>query len=101
MEDRARQIVDSSFAVHEALGPGLLESAYQACLRHELERRGFVVAIEVPVAIDYRGMQLDCGYRVDLQDTIIVEIKAVEKRLGFLVNFNVPKIRDGIRRFAR
>jgi len=53
-EDRARQIVDSSFAVHEELGPGLLESAYQACLRHELERRGFIVAIEVPVAIDYR-----------------------------------------------
>jgi GxxExxY protein len=120
-EDLARQIVDSSFAVHEALGPGLLESAYQACLRHELERRGFGVTIEVPVAIDYRGVQLDCGYRVDLlvQETIIVEIKAVEKllpvhdaqlltylklarkRLGFIINFNVPKIRDGIRRFAR
>jgi GxxExxY protein len=121
MEDCARQVVDSSFAVDEALGPGLLESAYQACLRHELERRGFSVAIGLPVAIDYRGVQLDCGYRIDLlvQETIIVEIKAVEKllpvhdaqlltylklarkRLGFLINFNVPKIRDGIRRFAR
>jgi GxxExxY protein len=120
-EERARQIVDSSFAVHEALGPGLLESAYQACLRHELERRGLLVAIEVPVAIEYRGMQLHCGYRIDLlvDDTIVVEIKAVEKllpvhdaqlltylklarkRLGFLMNFNVPRIRDGIRRFAR
>jgi GxxExxY protein len=121
IEDCARQIVDSSFAVHEALGPGLLESAYRACLRHELERRGLLVTIEVPVAIDYQGLSLECGYRIDLlvQDTIVVEVKAVErllpvndaqlltylklaqKRLGFLVNFNTPRIRDGIRRFAR
>jgi len=120
-EDLARQIVDSSFVVHEELGPGLLESAYLACLRHELETRGLTVAIEIAVPIDFRGVRLDCGYRIDLlvEDTIIVEIKAVErllplhdaqlltylklarKRLGFLINFNVPKIRDGIRRFAR
>jgi GxxExxY protein len=120
-EDLARQIVDSSFAVHEALGPGLLESAYLVCLRHELEARGIAVATEVSVPIAYRGAQLDCGYRVDLlvADMIIIEIKAIEKllpaheaqlltylklarkRLGFLINFNVPKIRDGIRRFAR
>ena len=80
-----------------------------------------VVAIEIAVPIDYRGARLDCGYRIDLlvEDTIVVEVKAVErllpvhdaqlltylklarKRLGFLINFNVPKIRDGIRRFAR
>jgi GxxExxY protein len=120
-ENLARQIADSSFAVHEELGPGLLESAYLTCLRHELEARGLVVAIEIAVPIDYRGARLDCGYRIDLliEDTIVVEVKAVErllpvhdaqlltylklarKRLGFLVNFNVPKIRDGIRRFAR
>jgi GxxExxY protein len=120
-EDLARQIVDSSFAVHEELGPGLLESVYLACLRHELGRRDLAVAIEIPVPIDYRGARLDCGYRIDLlvEDTVIVEVKAVErllpvhdaqlltylklarKRLGFLLNFNVPKIRDGIRRLAR
>jgi GxxExxY protein len=120
-EDLARQIVDSSFAVHEELGPGLLESVYLACLRHELGRRDLAVAIEIPVPIDYRGARLDCSYRIDLlvEDTVIVEVKAVErllpvhdaqlltylklarKRLGLLLNFNVPKIRDGIRRLAR
>jgi GxxExxY protein len=120
-EDLARQIVDSSFAVHEELGPGLLESSYLACLRHELGRRGLTVAVELPVPIDYRGARLDCGYRIDLlvENTIVIEVKAVErllpvhdaqlltylklarKRLGFLLNFNVSKIRDGIRRLAR
>jgi GxxExxY protein len=119
-EELARQIVDSSFAVHATLGPGLLESAYQACQRHELDTRRLSVASEIPVPINYRGARLDCGYRIDLlvEDAVVIELKAVEKllplhdaqlltylklarkRLGFLINFNVPRIKDGIRRFA-
>jgi GxxExxY protein len=119
-ERLGREIVDSAFTVHKTLGPGLLESAYEACLRHELVLRGISVTPQVPVRIAYKGITLDCGFRIDLLigNTVIVEVKAVDKllpvheaqlltylklarkRLGFLVNFNVAIIKEGIRRLA-
>ena len=104
--------------VHSALGPGLLESAYQACLAHELTQRGFAVEQELGLPVVYRGNTLDVGYRIDLwiNKKVIVEIKAVEKlmpihnaqllsylklskcKLGFLLNFNVVHMKDGIKR---
>jgi GxxExxY protein len=119
-EEVARALVDSCFAVHNTFGPGLLESVYETCLQRELEVRGLRRAVQVPIPIEYRGTRLECGYRIDLlvENTIIVEIKAVErllpiheaqlltylklarKRLGFLVNFNTIRIKDGLRRFS-
>jgi len=116
----ASEIVDSSFRIHKSLGPGLLESAYEACLEYELNKRGLDVLRQVPQPIHYHGIKIDTGYRLDLliENSIIVELKAVEqllpihqaqlmtylklseKNLGFLINFNVPLIKDGIRRIA-
>lgn len=116
----AKIIVDAFFKVHIALGPGLLESAYVACVAHELRSRGINVRLDVELPVNYGGMRLDVGYRLDMlvEELIIVEFKAVdkiipihraqmitylklsEKRLGFLVNFNVERIRDGIERIA-
>lgn len=118
IEDIARDVVDSAFAVHSELGPGLLESAYEACLRHELELRGHRVVAQLPQPVSYRGLDLDVGYRLDLlvDDSLIVELKTVEqiqpihhaqlltylklsrKTLGLLINFNVPLIKNGIKR---
>jgi GxxExxY protein len=115
-----RNVVDAAFKVHEALGPGLLESIYETCLRHELVKRGLIVEKQVLVPIVYDGVRLDGGLRLDLvvDGQVIIELKAVErlmpvneaqilsylklsrKRLGFLINFNVPRIKEGIRRFA-
>ena len=120
VERVATAIVDSAIKVHRLLGPGLLESVYAACLAQELRRRGFRVEREVPVPIVYEGVTLDEGYRIDLlvDDLVVVELKAVQdlhpvfaaqcrtyvrlanKRLGFLINFNVPLLKDGIRRIA-
>ncbi|MGA0606799.1 GxxExxY protein [Phenylobacterium sp. VNQ135] len=114
----ARQVVDASLKVHKALGPGLLESVYEACLRHELALRGLNVRCQVPQPLEYEGLQLDAGYRLDLvvEDLVIVEVKAVEAltriheaqlitylklsglRLGLLINFNVVLLKDGVRR---
>ena len=116
MDDEAigRQIVDCAIRVHTALGAGLLESAYEACLAYELVKSGLEVRRQIQVPVQYENLQLDVGYRVDMlvNDRVIVELKAVEKllpihtaqlltylklsklRLGFLLNFNVP-IRDG------
>lgn len=105
-------------AVHRQLGPGLLESVYEACLAHELERRGHYVARQSALPVVYDTVKLEAGYRVDLivDDTVIVEVKSVEgiapvheaqlltylrlsgRRLGFLINFNVALLKDGIRR---
>ncbi len=116
----AKEIVDSAFKIHTDLGPGLLESAYEACLEHELQGRGFSVDRQKAQPVVYGGLEIDAGYRIDLlvEDSIIIELKAVEqllpihqaqlttylklsrKTLGFLINFNVPLIKDGIRRIA-
>ena len=113
-------VVASAFKVHTALGPGMLESAYEACLTHELSSRGLGVKRQVAVPIKYEAVSLDVGYRMDLlvSDLVVVELKAVEKlqpihkaqllsylklsklRLGYLLNFNVVHMRDGIKRLA-
>lgn len=118
IEEIAKDVVDAAFAVHSELGPGLLESAYEACLEHELVRRGRIVVAQLPQPVSYRGLQLDVGYRLDLliDDHLIVELKTVEqllpihhaqlltylklsrKSLGLLINFNVPLIKNGIKR---
>ncbi len=117
----ARRVVDAAFQVHRALGPGLLESVYQACLCRELVKQGVAYRSQVALPIKYEGLVIDGGLRIDLlaADLVIVEIKAVEQilpvhraqlltylklaelRLGLLMNFNVAVIRDGIRRIVR
>ncbi len=114
------QIVDAAMKVHSALGPGLLESAYEACLVHELRKRGIRVENQLPLPLNYDGLCLDVGYRVDLlvEEVVIVELKAVDKvapihqaqllshlrlsgrHLGLLINFNVLHLKDGIIRIA-
>jgi GxxExxY protein len=117
----ARRVVDAAFQVHRALGPGLLESVYQACLCHELARQAVAHRAQVGLPIKYQGLTIDGGLRIDLLagDLVVVEVKAVERilpvhraqlltylkladlRLGLLINFNVPAIREGIRRVVR
>jgi len=117
-EQLFKKILDACFKVHTALGPGLLESAYEKCLAHELYSQGLKVEAQKPMPLVYEGLALDAGYRLDLfiENEIIVEIKAVEsiapvhlaqtltylklahKPLGLLVNFNVKHLKDGIKR---
>ncbi|KKD35771.1 GxxExxY protein [Limnoraphis robusta CS-951] len=116
----AKQIVDAAFTVHSTLGAGLLESVYEVCLDYELTKRGLRVARQVSLPVIYDDIQLDAGFRLDLlvDQCVIVELKAVpdllpvhtaqvitylklsQHRLGFLINFNVPLIKDGIKRIA-
>ncbi len=118
VEALATAVVDSAFRVHRALGPGLLESVYEACLAHELDKRAVPHQRQVAVPIHYDGVCLDAGLRLDMwaAQSLVVELKAVEKvlpvhtaqlmtylkltdnRLGLLINFNVPRIKDGIKR---
>lgn len=118
LEQVATTLVDAMYQVHRTLGPGLLESAYQACLAHEVRRRGLKVREAVLLPVRYDTFMLDAGYRIDLlvDDLVVVENKSVQAlapihlaqlltylklsglRLGFLVNWNVPLIRDGIKR---
>jgi GxxExxY protein len=111
-------IVDAAMKVHSQLGPGLLESAYEACLAYELQKCGCRVERQKTLPVFYDGMQIECGYRIDLlvNDDVVVELKAVEnvqpvhhaqllsylrlsgKELGLLLNFNVLHLRDGITR---
>ena len=113
-------VVDSAMRVHSALGPGLLESAYQACLARELEERGLDVRTQVALSLTYKSVRVETAYRVDLlvADALIVELKAVprllpvhesqllsylrlsDRRLGLLINFHVPRLKDGIRRIV-
>ena len=114
-------IIGAAMDVHRALGPGLLESAYEACMFFELSQTGFRVERQQPLPVVYRGIQLDCGYRLDLvvEDSVIVEVKAVDRlaaihqaqllsylklsgrRVGLLINFNVRLLKDGIRRVVK
>ncbi len=111
-------IIGSSIEVHRELGPGLLESAYRQCLCHELTLRGMPFVCERPLPVVYKGLRLDCGYRVDLvvADAVVVELKTVDRlapvhdaqlltylrlggwKVGLLINFNVGLLRHGIRR---
>jgi len=113
-------VVNSAMKVHSLLGPGLLESAYQACLAHELRKRQFHVATEVALPVIYEGCKLEAGYRIDLvvEHRVVVEVKSAEAihpihraqllsylrlsgmRVGLLINFNVLHLRDGIKRMV-
>ena len=112
------KVIGAAIEVHRALGPGLLESAYEACLAFELSDRGLKVETQKPLPVVYRGVKLDCGYRLDLlvDDLVIVEIKAVHHlapihqaqllsylklsgcKVGLLLNFNVKMLRQGVSR---
>ncbi len=113
------QIIGCAIEVHRALGPGLLESAYQQCLAHEFQLQGVSFVMEEPVSVTYKEVTLDCGYRLDflVDGKVIIELKSVEKIMGIhqaqlltymklakvarglLVNFNTPRLVDGIKRF--
>jgi len=114
-----RKIIGCAIEVHRVLGPGLLESTYQQCLAHELQLNDIPFKIESPMPVDYKGVRLDCGYRIDLlvDDRLILELKAVDEvcgihkaqlmtymklagiGTGLLINFNVQRLADGIDRF--
>ncbi|MFB3881641.1 MAG: GxxExxY protein [Armatimonadota bacterium] len=120
VEEAARQVVGAAMAVHKALGPGLLESVYEACLCHELNQRGLSFERQVALPVSYRGLKLDAGLRLDLVvgRKVIVELKSVEAtqpvheaqlltylkltgvRFGLLINFSSALLRDGIKRMA-
>ena len=113
-------LIGAAIEVHRVLGPGLLESAYEECLCHELSLRSIAFQRQLVLPVDYKGVRLDCGYRLDivLPGKLIIEVKAVEAlapihdaqlltylklsgiRTGLLLNFNVPLLRDGIRRLV-
>ena len=112
------EIIGCAMKVHTSLGPGLLESAYQECLYYELRKAGMLVEKEKPLPLIYEEVKLDCGYRIDLmvEGKIVVEVKSVEaladihlaqvltylkltnNRLGLLINFNVVRLKEGIKR---
>jgi GxxExxY protein len=117
-EHVTQSIIAAAVEVHRHLGPGLLESAYEACLVHELMSRGVELERQLELPVEYKGVRLDAGYRLDIvvARTVVVEIKAVDTlapvheaqlltylrlsglRVGLLINFNVPMLRDGIKR---
>jgi GxxExxY protein len=115
-DQRTSPILGAALEVHRHLGPGLLQSAYEECLCHELRLRGLSFQRQVELPVEYKALKLDCGYKIDLlvQDEVILELKAVEKllpihqaqlltylklaqkRVGLLINFNVPLLTQGI-----
>jgi GxxExxY protein len=120
-EELTDKVIGAAIEVHRALGPGLLESAYQECLFHELKLRGIACKKEVQLPLLYKGLALDCGYRLDLfvEERVILEIKAIDKlapihnaqlmtymklmnvRVGLLFNFNTPVLmQEGFKRIA-
>jgi GxxExxY protein len=118
VNELTKKIIGAAIEVHRTLGPGLLESAYEECLCRELTVRGVPFARQVALPVEFKGLRLDCGYRLDLlvEKKVVVEIKAVESllpiheaqlltylklggwKVGLLINFNVPILMNGIRR---
>lgn len=119
-EDSARHAIEAAFNIHAALGPGLLESVYEACMCHELARRGLSFERQVNVPVVYQGIRLETGFRADVivNGCLLLELKSVNEhlkifeaqlltylrltgiRLGLLINFNVPLIKQGIKRMV-
>jgi GxxExxY protein len=119
-EGISRKVIGCAIEVHRLLGPGLLESSYEACLSRELALQGIDHVTQAPQTIEYKGVRLDCGYRIDIlvENSLIVELKSVkainpihEAQLltymklsgistGLLLNFNVPLLKHGIKRFV-
>lgn len=120
LNDMSSEIIDSAVCVHREMGPGLLESVYQVCMVKELHSRNLSASQCVPVQLNYKGEPLDKGYLIDLlvENEIIIELKSVDgvlpvhvaqilsymkladKRLGFLINFNVPLLKLGLKRYV-
>jgi GxxExxY protein len=118
--DISGKIIGAAIEVHKKLGPGLLESAYEECLCCEMQLRGIKFKRQVPLSLNYKGLVLDCGYRLDLlvEDKVIVELKSIEGLepiheaqmltylklrnawLGLIINFNVIMLKDGVRRLV-
>jgi len=116
----SNRVIGCAIEVHHALGPGLLESTYQQCLARELLLNDIGIKLEHPLPVEYKGVRLDCGYRIDMlvEDEIILELKAVEEvkgiheaqlltymklariKQGFLINFNVRRLKDGLKSFV-
>ena len=119
-DDVSGEVVDAAIKVHSALGPGLLESAYHACLAYELRQRGLKVFTQVELPVTYREIKIDLGYRLDLlvEQRLVVELKTVTKvlrvheaqllsylklggfRAGLLINFHTARLKDGIKRMV-
>ncbi len=115
----SNRVIGGAIEVHKELGPGLLESTYEHCLAHELHLNDIRLKTQHPLPVDYKGMRLKCGYRVDMlvEDEIILELKSVDKLLGiheaqlltymkltrisqgFLINFNVPLLKQGLKSY--
>ena len=119
-DDLSNRVIGCAIEVHRSLGSGLLESAYEQCLAHELPRNGITFRLQYPQPVRYKDIRLDCGYRIDVfvEDKLIVEIKSVEKikgiheaqlltymklagvKIGLLINFNEITLKDGLKRFV-
>jgi len=119
-QEVSHAVITAALKVHSELGPGLLESTYQACLQHELRKVGIRAEAQVELPVVYDGVKLDLGYRIDLlvEDLVVIELKSVEaispvhqaqilsylklsgKSIGLLINFNVVHLKDGIKRFV-
>ena len=119
-DELSNRVIGCALQVHRELGPGLLESAYEQCLAHELKLNGIDFELQHPLPVKYKDVRLDCGYRVDVlvEDKLIIELKSVEQikaihqaqlltymrlagvKIGLLINFNVTKLKDGIKRFV-
>ncbi|MEJ5351344.1 MAG: GxxExxY protein [Melioribacteraceae bacterium] len=120
-EDLTNVIIGCAIEVHKELGPGLLESAYEECLAYELTKKGLKVERQKPVPVVYKEIKLECGYRIDIlvEDKVVLELKTVdefnpiheaqiltylkfsEKKVGLLINFNVLRLKDGIKRYIK
>lgn len=119
-DELSNRVIGCAIEVHRELGPGLLESTYEQCLAHELKLNDIGFRRQHPQPVEYKGIRLDCGYRIDVlvEDALIVEMKSVEEvkgiheaqlltymklagiKTGLLINFNVTKLKDGIKRFV-
>ncbi len=120
-EDLTRTIIGCAIEVHKELGPGLLESAYEECLAFELSKAGLKVERQVPIPIVYKEIKLECGYRIDIlvEDKVVLELKSVdefnpvheaqiltylkfaERKIGLLINFNVLRLIEGLKRYIK
>lgn len=120
VNELTEKIIGAAIEVHKLLGPGLLESAYEECLAHELASANVLFQRQVPLPVTYKSLQLDCGYRLDflIEKTVVLELKAVERLqpiyeaqlltylklggwpIGLLINFNVPVLKNGIKRMV-
>ena len=119
-DELSNRVIGCALTVHRELGPGLLESTDEQCLAHELKLNGIVFKLQYPLPVEYKGVRLECGYRVDLfiEEKLIIELKCVEQikgiheaqlltymklagvKIGLLMNFNVAKLKNGIKRFV-